>query len=127
MQDIADACGLSSNTVSKVFNNRGAVPQDTRNLVLQKAKELGYGFSPDETPVSPRPVGHIALLTRYLPSQLHYGTLFLSSFTDLISREGYTLKIYEISPEELKAKRLPPHFVSTQIAGIVGRELIEQE
>ena len=127
MQDIADACGLSRNTVSKVFNNRGTVPQDTRNLVLQKAKELGYGFSPDETPVSPRPVGHIALLTRYLPSQLHYGTLFLSSFTDLISREGYTLKIYEISPEELEAKQFPPHFIPSQIAGIVGIELFDQD
>ena len=127
MQDIADACGLSRNTVSKVFNNRGTVPQDTRNLVLQKAKELGYGFSADETPVSPRPVGHIALLTRYLPSQLHYGTLFLSSFTDLISREGYTLKIYEISPEELEAKQFPPHFIPSQIAGIVGIELFDQD
>ena len=72
MQDIASACGLSRNTVSKVFNNRGAVPQDTRNLVLRKAKELGYGFPADEIPVLPQPAGHIALLTRYLPSQLHY-------------------------------------------------------
>ena len=46
---------------------------------------------------------------------------------DQISREGYTLKIYEISPEELKAKRLPPHFVSTQIAGIVGIELFDRD
>ena len=29
MQDIADACGLSRNTVSKVFNSRGSVPQAT--------------------------------------------------------------------------------------------------
>ena len=43
MQDIADACGLSRNTVSKVFNGRGSVPRTTRDLVLQKARELGYG------------------------------------------------------------------------------------
>lgn len=30
MQDIADACGLSRNTVSKVFNGRGSVPEATR-------------------------------------------------------------------------------------------------
>ena len=42
MQDIADACGLSRNTVSKVFNGRGSVPQSTRNLILRKAEELGY-------------------------------------------------------------------------------------
>ena len=44
MQDIADACGLSRNTVSKVFNGRGAVPPATRSLILQKAGELGHLF-----------------------------------------------------------------------------------
>ena len=46
MQDIAAACGLSRNTVSKVFNERGSVPEGTRRLVLAKARELGY---PEET------------------------------------------------------------------------------
>ena len=40
MQDIADACGLSRNTVSKVFNGRGDVPEATKARVLLKAKEL---------------------------------------------------------------------------------------
>ena len=44
MQDIANACGLSRNTVSKVFNGRGTVPPGTRSLILQKAAELGYGL-----------------------------------------------------------------------------------
>ena len=40
MQAIADACGLSRNTVSKVFNDRGDVPEATKALVLQKAREM---------------------------------------------------------------------------------------
>jgi len=36
MQDIADTCGLSRNTVSKIFNGRGAVPEATQRLVLKK-------------------------------------------------------------------------------------------
>ena len=126
MQNIADACGLSRNTVSKVFNGRGSVPQITRDLVLRKARELGYGSPSDQGSVIPLAVGNIALLTRYLPSQLHFGTLFLSSFTDRISRNGYTLKIFEVSAEELEAKRLPPHFVPGHISGIVGIELFDQ-
>ena len=127
MQDIADACGLSRNTVSKVYNGRGSVPQSTRNLVLQKAKELGYGTPAGEQSASPVPVGNIALLTRYLPDRLHFGTLFLTSFTNIISRAGYTLKIYEVSPEELSRKELPPHFVPGQTAGIVGIEIFDRE
>ena len=42
MQELADACGLSRNTVSKVFNERGTVPEATKQLVLRKAEELGY-------------------------------------------------------------------------------------
>ena len=42
MQELADACGLSRNTVSKVFNERGTVPDATKQLVLRKAEELGY-------------------------------------------------------------------------------------
>ena len=127
MQDIADACGLSRNTVSKVFNGRGSVPRTTRDLVLQKARELGYGTPVDEVQEQPVPAGNIALLTRSIPSQLHFGSAFKSAFTDQISRAGYTLKMYEISPEELKARRLPPHFVPDQIAGIVGIELFDKD
>ena len=42
LQDIAAACGLSRNTVSKVFNSRGTVPESTRQQVLTKAREMGY-------------------------------------------------------------------------------------
>ena len=38
MQELADACGLSRNTVSKIFNERGTVPEATKQFVLQKAE-----------------------------------------------------------------------------------------
>ena len=126
MQDIADACGLSRNTVSKVFNGRGSVPPATAELVLRKSRELGYGSPSGEAPAA-QSGGNIALLTCRLPGDFHFGTAFLPSFTDQISRSGYSLKIYEISPEELREKRFPPHFIPDQIAGIVGIELFDSD
>ena len=96
-------------------------------FTIQKAKELGYGSPAEDVSAPHQPIGNIALLTCYLPSQLHFGTLFLSSFTDMISRAGYTLRIYEVSQEELDKKQLPPHFAPAQIAGIVGIELFDQD
>ena len=128
MQDIANACGLSRNTVSKVFNGRGAVPPDTQALVLKKAEELGYG-----TPVnillarSKEFEKSIALLTGSMPKGSHSGTSLLTAFTDRISRSGYTLKIYEISRDEMKRKVLPTHFSPEQTAGIIGIELFDTE
>ena len=134
MQDIADACGLSRNTVSKVFNNRGAVPPPTRSLILQKAKELGYGIpgQPDSPPQSfpvpgPAEGNSIALLTCNMPVDYHFGTYFVTAFTDQICRAGYTLKMFELSGDELRQKRLPPHFSLNQTAGIVGIELFDRK
>ena len=47
IQDIADACGLSRNTVSKVFNNRGAVL--TRNKLLESIWDIAGDFVNDNT------------------------------------------------------------------------------
>ena len=128
MQDIADACGLSRNTVSKVFNGRGAVPPATRALILQKAGELGYGLPAEEqTAPSRASGGTIALLTNNMPMDYHFGTYFVTTFTDQICRAGYTLKMFEISAGELQAKHLPPHFIPEQTAGIVAIELFDSD
>ena len=128
MQDIADACGLSRNTVSKVFNGRGAVPQATRAMILKKAAELGYGSPVESAPPSSRTAdGSIALLTNRMPKDAHIGTFMLTAFTDQISRSGYSLKMYEISGEELKQKSLPTHFSADQTAGIFCIELFDTE
>ena len=128
MQDIAEACGLSRNTVSKVFNDRGAVPEATKKLVLSKAQELGYYQPPEElSEAVALNRGNIALLTQHKLMSHNFGVFFNTSFTDQISRSGYTIKIYEISSEELAEKRLPPHLKLEETAGILGIELFDRD
>ena len=122
MQDIAQACGLSRNTVSKVFNDRGAVPEETRRLVLDKARQLGYTQLPAESGQG----RSIALLTQHKLLSHNFGAFFITSFTDQISRAGYTLKMYEISRTEIREKRLPPHLDLEETAGILGIELFDR-
>lgn len=42
INEIADKLGLSRNTVSKVINDKGGVAEETKNLVLQTAFDMGY-------------------------------------------------------------------------------------
>ena len=42
IQDIADALGISRNTVSKAINNSEGLADATRDKILQKAVEMGY-------------------------------------------------------------------------------------
>lgn len=129
MQDIADACGLSRNTVSKIFNGRDGVPDSTREFVLSKAQELGYHQVADvnfqDSP--PSSSQNIALITHSKPLNHNFGSLFITNFTDQICRSGYNLKIFEISEEEYCKKVLPSHFVHREISGIVAIELFDRD
>lgn len=129
MQDIADACGLSRNTVSKIFNDRGSVPDSTKEYVMAKARELGYHqvSEPDTASVLPATNINIALLTHSEPLNHSFGSLFITNFTDQICRSGYNLKIIEISEENYRNKTLPAHFVQSEISGIVAIELFDRE
>ena len=50
MQDIADALHISRVTVSKAFNEQPGVSDSLRELIFEKAKELGYSRIPSNMP-----------------------------------------------------------------------------
>lgn len=130
MQDIANACGLSRNTVSKIFNGRGAVPDSTREYVLAKAQEMGYYqqiTDTDAPPVRKTASQNIALLTHSKPLNHSFGSLFITNFTDQICRSGYNLKVFEISDQEYSKKVFPSHFALEDVSGIVAIELFDRE
>ena len=128
IQDIADACGLSRNTVSKVFNNRGSVQETTRQLVLKKAQELGYFQLASEELSQPEiHRQNIALLTCHMPADYHFGTFFIPAFAAQLSRAGYTLMMYELSEEELRQGSLPAHISMDQTAAILGIEIFDRD
>lgn len=128
MQDIADACGLSRNTVSKIFNDRGAVPEATREMVLQKARELGYlqGSEPLAAPPEPQ-ARSIALLSCNLPKEYHFCNLFIPAFAERLSSYGYTLMVHKITPDELRQRALPKHLPLQQTAGILAIEVFDRD
>lgn len=133
MQDIADACGLSRNTVSKVFNERGSVPDETKKYVYKVAQELGYSQIPSvntTSTVSPAPEvanGSIAVLSHSNPLNHSFGSSFIKAFSDQVCRVCYTVKLYEISSEELSQKILPPHISLENTVGILCIELFEKD
>ena len=128
VQDVADACGLSRNTVSKVFNNRGMVQEATRQLVMKKARELGYFQPLGEDAPQPEPrMQNIALLSLHLPADYHFGTFFIPAFAAQLGRAGYTLLMYELTEEELRGRRLPAHIKLEQTAAILCIELFDRD
>lgn len=126
VQELANACGLSRNTVSKVLNDKKTVPESTRQLVLQKAQELGFFQFAADPQAAPAPARqNIALLAGKMPADSHFGSMFIPAFAGFISRAGYTLMIYELTDEEFNQKKLPENISLEQTAAILGIELFD--
>ena len=125
LQSIAEACGLSRNTVSKVFNNRGAVPESTRQLVMEKAREMGY-FAILESASGETPTRSIAVFSRSGSLNHMFGLLFLKGFTDTLCREGYVVQMYELSETEISSLQLPQKMALDNTVGILGIELFDK-
>ena len=138
IQDIADALGLSRNTVSKAINNTGVLAEATKERILQKAMEMGYktfayanaqreneSFSPGPSPVqvADSSKNTIALFTGMYLDNSHFSSTMLDKFQYEISLLGYSLTIHRIMPEDFEQLKLPLSFNIEHTAAILCVEV----
>lgn len=138
IQDIADALGISRNTVSKAINNSDGLADATREKVLQKAIEMGYkqfaylgeagiNLPADESEPHPAPEEktEIALLTAGFLSHSHFASLMLDRFEREIASLGYHMNRYRITDADIASKALPPYFNPDRVAAILCVEMFD--
>ena len=128
LQDIADALGLSRNTVSKALNGNKTVPEATRNKVIEKAISVKYkqfAFINSENLITKK-TGNIALLTQQMPTNSHFGSSMLSGLEKRISSEGYNLSIHILRENEFEELVLPNNFDEASVDGIICIELFDK-
>jgi len=139
IQDIADALGLSRNTVSKAINNSEGLAESTKQMILEKAVEMGYKqfsyvmamsdlvnnkLSSD----SPRQIGEVALFTTsYLTKGSYFATLMLDKFQHEISQLGYSMVSYVIQKDAIDSLTLPLTFDPEKTCAVVCVELFNKE
>lgn len=139
IQDIADALGLSRNTVSKAINNTGILADATREKVLKKAIEMGYKqFSYVNIPGISIPAAdtdrtltleknEIALFTANFISNSHFASTMLDNFQRGISDSGYTFTMHRIQENEIRNLRLPSSYNAQKTAGIICVEMFHKK
>ena len=139
IQDIADALGISRNTVSKAINNSDGLAEATRERILQKAVEMGYKQfsyvsaltnSAREAAETPRGAsgfrGEIALFTTTFLTNSHFASLMLDGFQSEISQLGYTLNTHRITPENRENLTLPITFSAERTSAILCIEMFDR-
>ena len=139
IQDIADALGVSRNTVSKAINNTEGLADVTREKILNKAVEMGYKqFSYVQSLIQaqaarpeydgkPESQGEIALLTPIYFSNSHFASTMLDRLQKELSQMGYRLNTHIIRAEEIRERRLPFTFIPEQASAVICIEMFDWE
>ena len=132
LQDIADALGVSRNTVSKAINNTGVLAESTRKKVLEKAIEMGYkqfSYANDLSDIMnssatrTKASGEIALFTGSFLNNSHFASTMLDKFQHEISLLGYSLTMHRVDAGNIEELTLPISFRSDNTKAIVCIEM----
>lgn len=90
MKDIADALDISRVTVSKAFNNQAGVSDSLKEMIFEKAKELGYGKFPTQALSASGYAEHTVALIVSRPDSASF-------WTGIIHRMAQELSEYNIN------------------------------
>lgn len=136
IQDIADALGISRNTVSKAINNADGIADSTREKIIQKAIEMEYKqFSyvsslmnvTSHKASSEKSAGIINLfITEYL-SYSNINSLVMDRIYDELSQIGYSLIVCRVRKENIRMLTLPQPFNKEKCAGIICVEVFDPD
>lgn len=105
MQDIADALGISKNSVSQALRNMPGVSQQTRMLVKNKADELGYHYK--KAPSLSEDKRFLLMATEFAFSQISFFGEIIKSIETAAHNAGYQIERHTITEKELQTS-VPP-------------------
>lgn len=134
IQDIADALGVSRNTVSKAINNSEGLAETTRAQILQKAMEMGYKQfyygslqkkKKAAEPEAPASLGEIAVLTTKYLGYSHFSATMMDKFHMEIDQLGYTMHVHRVSEENIANRTLPITVNWSNVKGILCIEMFD--
>ena len=133
IQDIANELGISRNTVSKAINNADGLADATRERILEKAVEMGYGpvFYRKSRPgfllqTEVHGKREIALLCGGAITPAHFATLMLDKLKRDLSQWGYNLNTYRVERENFLHRSLPLAFDLDQVSAIICVEMFDR-
>ena len=133
IQDIANSLGFSRVTVSKALRNSADVSEKTKEIVLNRAKLMGYKtFQSDPLPdafpsESAASINKsIALFLHMIPDSFHMASYFVMSLEQALGKIGYSLSLHLITDYELSNQLLPASFHIQNTDAILALEIFNR-
>ncbi len=119
MQDIADALDISRVTVSKVFNNQSGVSDSLRELVFEKARELGYAKVPYQMVEQQKQSQRTISLIVSRPDSAFFWTNIIHRMAQELSNFNINLMYTYVPSTYSKSFTLPSILLNGQVDGVV--------
>ncbi len=101
IKDVAKACGVGVSTVSRAINDHPNINEETKQLVLEKIRELGYVPNNSARNLKRTEGRAIAVLVKGMTNPF-FNTMIKIMEEDIISR-GYSMVLQHVDPKEDEA------------------------
>lgn len=118
MKDIADALNISRVTVSKAFNNQAGVSDSLREMIFDKAKELGYAKLPYQAVSTPAYTEHTVALIVSRPDSASFWTGIIHRMAQELSEYNINLMYIYVPSSYTKDFSLPSILSKDSVEGI---------
>ncbi len=99
IKDVAKRANVSVATVSRVLNNTGYVNIETRHLVEQAIKDLGYIPNELARSLFRKKSNIIGLIVPHIST--HFFAQLIESIEDAVTKEGYKLMIFNSKDDDV--------------------------
>lgn len=118
MQDIADKLNISKNSVSRALSGKSGISDSTRQLVVNKAIEIGYNYN--ENKPKDTTVKHYALIASCfaLSRKEFFGQIYLSIENNL-KESNVNLYVNSIDDYSLNSLVIPKTVSNHTVDGII--------
>lgn len=118
MKDIADALHISRVTVSKAFNNQAGVSDSLKEMIFDKAKELGYAKIPFQAVSAPAYTEHTVALIVSRPDSASFWTGIIHRMAQELSEYNINLMYIYVPSSYSKDFTLPSILSKESVEGI---------
>jgi LacI family transcriptional regulator len=118
MQDIANELNISKNSVSRALSGKSGISDSTRQLVINKAMEIGYNYNENKT-IYPN-VKHYALIASCfaLSRKEFFGQIY-SSMENKLKQSNVNLYVHSIDDHSLNCLDIPKTISNHSVDGII--------
>lgn len=124
LQDIAEEVGMSINTVSRALRNKPDVNETTRNIIVQKAREMEYEFA-EPAAINRDNVLQIGVIIEDLENP-HYARI-IRGMEQVFWHERINFIIYSSYRRESKELGICEFFCDQRLDGIIVASAMNPE